>query len=76
MCQVIVTACGIKFPDQGWNPGLLHWEHRVSATGVESFPLPEEVCLESFYYGFRIMMCNYYIHSLSAVYKKHENRCY
>ena len=21
------------FPDQGWNPGPLHWEHRVWATG-------------------------------------------
>ena len=26
-------ACGIKFPDQGSNPGPLHWEHAVLATG-------------------------------------------
>ena len=21
------------FPDQGWNPDLMHWEYRVLATG-------------------------------------------
>ena len=26
-------ACGIQLPDQGLNPGPLHWELRVSATG-------------------------------------------
>ena len=29
----LATACGIKFPDQGSNPGPLHWEHRVLAAG-------------------------------------------
>ena len=29
----LAAACGIKFPDQGLNPGPLHWEHRVLATG-------------------------------------------
>ena len=28
-----VAASGIWFPDQGSNPGPLHWEHRVLATG-------------------------------------------
>ena len=23
----LVTACGVYFPDQGLNPGPLHWEH-------------------------------------------------
>ena len=32
-CEVLVAACGIQFPDQGWNPGPLHWEHGVLATG-------------------------------------------
>ena len=27
------AACGIHFPDQGSNPGPLHWGHRVLATG-------------------------------------------
>ena len=42
--QVLVVACGIfscniqtlscsMSPDQGLNPGPLHWEHRVLATG-------------------------------------------
>ena len=26
-------ACGIQFPDQGWNPGPLHWERGVPLTG-------------------------------------------
>ena len=30
---VLVVACGIYFPDQGSNPGPLHWEHGVLATG-------------------------------------------
>ena len=30
--EVLVTAHGILFPDQGLNPGPLHWKHRVSAT--------------------------------------------
>ena len=32
--RVLVVACGIQFPDQGSNRGLLHWEHRVLATGL------------------------------------------
>ena len=30
-CQVLVIACGIYFPDQGSNPGPLHWEHGALA---------------------------------------------
>ena len=33
LCQVLVTACRITFPDQGLNPGSLHWKCRVLATG-------------------------------------------
>ena len=33
MCELLVVACGIQFPDQGSNPGPLHWEHGVLATG-------------------------------------------
>ena len=33
-CELLVAACGIKFPDQGLNPGPLHWERRVLATGL------------------------------------------
>ena len=31
-CELLVMACGTKFPDQGSNPGPLHSEHRVLAT--------------------------------------------
>ena len=31
-------ARGIQFPDQGWNPGLLHWVRRVLATGPPGSP--------------------------------------
>ena len=30
---VLVVACGIWLPDQESNPGLLHWEFGVLATG-------------------------------------------
>ena len=29
----LVVACEIWFPDQGSNPGPLHWERGVLATG-------------------------------------------
>ena len=35
------TACRIQFPDQGLNPGPLHREHRVLATG----PLGKSQCI-------------------------------
>ena len=30
---VLVSACEIQLHDQGLNPGFLHWEHGVLATG-------------------------------------------
>ena len=33
LCWVLRVACAIHFPDQGSNPGPLHWKHRVLATG-------------------------------------------
>ena len=30
----LVAACGLQFPDQGPNPGHLHWELEVLATGL------------------------------------------
>ena len=30
---VLVAACGIYFPDEGSNPGPLHWEHGVLTAG-------------------------------------------
>ena len=32
-CELLVAACRIQFPDQGWNPGPLHWKRRVLTTG-------------------------------------------
>ena len=32
-CKLLVVAWGIQFPNQGSNPGPLHWEHRVLASG-------------------------------------------
>ena len=34
-CKPLVAACGIQFPDQGSNPGLLCWESNVLATGPQ-----------------------------------------
>ena len=33
-----VAACGIQLPDQGSNPGPLHWEHGVLATRPSGKP--------------------------------------
>ena len=33
-------ACGIQFPDQGSNPGPLHWEHRALTTAPPGKSLP------------------------------------
>ena len=33
MWGLLIVACGIQFPEQGWNLGPMHWEHRVLATG-------------------------------------------
>ena len=45
--MLLVAACGIQFPDQGLNPGPLHWEHGVSATQPQekSPALPVLKCL-------------------------------
>ena len=32
-CRVFIAACRIQFPDQGSNPGPLHWERGVLTTG-------------------------------------------
>ena len=32
-CKLLLEACGMSFPHQGSNSGLLHWECGVSATG-------------------------------------------
>ena len=39
-CKLLVAACGISFPHQGSNPGPLHWECRVLATGSPGKSLP------------------------------------
>ena len=36
---VLVVACGIYFPDQGSNPGPLHWEPGVLTTEPRGKPL-------------------------------------
>ena len=32
-CELLVVACGIYLPDQGSNPGPLHWKPRILAIG-------------------------------------------
>ena len=36
----LVAICGIYFPNQGTNPGPLHCEHRVLASGPPGKSLP------------------------------------
>lgn len=37
--QILVASCGIQFPDQELNPGSLHCEQGVLATGTVHFTL-------------------------------------
>ena len=39
-CTLLVGVCGIWSPDQGSNPGPLHWEQGVLATGPPSWEVP------------------------------------
>ena len=32
--ELLAVTCEMQFPDQGWNPGPLHWEHRASDSGT------------------------------------------
>ena len=32
-CKLLTVACGVSFPDQGWDPDPLHWEDGILATG-------------------------------------------
>ena len=50
-CQLLVAVCELScsmfriyFPDQGSNPGPLHWEHGVSATGPQGSSLRASKC--------------------------------
>ena len=39
--QLLVVVCGVQFPDQGLNPGLLYWEQGVLTTALlRSTPPP------------------------------------
>ena len=33
LLRVLVEVCGILLLVRGWNPGPLHWEHRVLTNG-------------------------------------------
>ena len=36
--KLLVVACGIQFPDQGSNPGLLHWKHGLLPMDTREIP--------------------------------------
>ena len=44
--EFLVMPCGIQLPDQGLNPGALHWEQRVPTTG------PQGKSLSFFFFTF------------------------
>ena len=46
--ELLVAACGIQFPNQGANPGPLHWQHGLSPWAAREVPIIqnlETVCL-------------------------------
>ena len=54
-CELWIAACGTWFPDQGLNPGPLHWEGRVLVTGPPGKSLTWILCFASIsvFVGFR-----------------------
>ena len=44
LLQHWISSCRIWFPDQGSNPGPLHWEHGVLATGPSEKSLNQDFC--------------------------------
>ena len=44
-CELLVVSCGILFPDQGSNPGTLHWEVRVLAAEPLRKSLPSFIII-------------------------------
>ena len=54
----LVAACGIQFTNQGLNPGPLHWECRVLATGPpwKSLPYSSPQFTSDFYTSFYISL--------------------
>ena len=38
LCWVLVAACEIQLPDQGWNPGPVHWEFGVFVLDHQGSP--------------------------------------
>jgi len=43
--QVLVVSCGVQFPDQGLNPGPLHEECGILATGPPGKSLHFKICI-------------------------------
>ena len=37
--ELLVATCGIWFPDQGSNPGILHWDQSLSHQTTKKVPL-------------------------------------
>ena len=37
-CELLVAAYEIKFPDQGSNPGSMHWEHSLGRGATREAP--------------------------------------
>ena len=63
LCWVLVTACGIWFPGQGWNPGPLHWEHGVLASGLGKFIIAILICNSlTTSYAHHLFMCLFVIY--------------
>ena len=48
-CEPLVMVCNIWFPDQGLNPGPLHWEHRVSHWDTKEVAHPTLLSLGLFH---------------------------
>ena len=58
--KLLIVACGVQFPKQGSNPGPLHQEHGVLATGPPRKSQFTNILLRVLYlYSSVILVCNF-----------------
>ena len=62
-CELSVVACGSSFPDQGWNLGPLHGEHRVLASGPPEYYTQYASKLGKISSGYRTRKDQFSVHS-------------
>ena len=70
-CGLLVEACRIQFPEQGSNPGPLHWEWGFLATGP---PRKPRVSLPEHFFSFFLIQACHLLYLLSLRLYSHDSQ--